>query len=79
MLSLADLPENKYKSRDELCKLRELHRRWNWSGHILRREGVTDCFTTMCFTPIGQSRTRRLKATWRRTGWKSWNVARVAV
>lgn len=33
----------------------------------MRREGGNDCFTTMGWKPVGQSRTRRLKATWRTT------------
>lgn len=27
------------------CKVR--CRRWNWLGHVLRREGVKDCFTVL--------------------------------
>ena len=28
-------------------------RRWNWSGHILRREGVNNCFTAVGWTAEG--------------------------
>ena len=29
-------------------------RRWNWLGHILRREGVNNCFTALGWTAEGQ-------------------------
>ena len=30
---------------DISCEVRR--RRWNWLGHVLRREGVNDCFTAL--------------------------------
>ena len=65
------------------CEVRRS--RWNWLGHILRREGENDCFTALGWTS-GRSEARgRPKTTWRRTdkkernkaGWKSWEVAKV--
>ena len=34
------------------CKVRR--RRWNWLGHVLRREGVNNCFTALGWTPEGR-------------------------
>ena len=59
------------------CEVRR--RRWNWLGHMLRREGENDCFTALGWTPEGRRARRRPKTTWRRTvekernkaGWKS--------
>ena len=59
-------------------------RRWNWLGHIARREGENDCFTTLGWTPEGRRATGRPETTWRRTvkkqrnkaGWKSWGIAK---
>ena len=59
-------------------------RRWNWLGHILRREGENDYFTALGWTPEGRRATGRPKTTWRRTvkkernkaGWKSWGIAK---
>ena len=68
---------------DISCEVRR--RRWNWLGHILRREGVNDCFAALGWTPEGRRARRRPKTTWRRTdekaerhkaGWKSWEVAK---
>ena len=42
-------------------------RRWNWLGHILRREGENDCFTALGWTPEGRRARGRPKTTWRRT------------
>ena len=61
-------------------------RRWNWLGHVLRREGENDCFAALGWTPEGRRARGRPKTTWRRTverernkaGWKSWNVAKAA-
>ena len=69
---------------DISCKVRR--RRWNWLEHVLRREGVNDCFTALGWTPEGRRARTRPKPTWRRTvekkrnmaGWKSWNVAKAA-
>ena len=67
---------------DIRCEVRR--RRWNWLGHILRREGVNDCFTALGWTPEGRRARGRPKTNWRRTvekernkaGWKSWEVAK---
>ena len=64
------------------CEVRR--RRWNWLGHILRREGENDCFTALVWTPEGRRARRRPKTTWRRTvekernkaGWKSLEIAK---
>ena len=61
-------------------------RRWNWLGHVLKREDENDCFTALGWTPEGRRARGRPKTTWRRTvekerdkaGWKSWNVAKAA-
>ena len=61
-------------------------RRWNWLGHILRREGIDDCKTALGWKPEGKRARGRPKTTWRRTvekernasGWNSWNTAKVA-
>ena len=62
-------------------------RRWNWLGHILRREGENDCFTALGWTAEGQRASIRPKSTWRRTvekernkaGWKNREVAKAVV
>ena len=41
------------KINDIRCEVRQ--RRWNWLGHILRREGEIDCFTTLGWPPQGQT------------------------
>ena len=59
-------------------------KRWNWLGHILRREGENVCFTVLRWTPEGRRVRGRPKTTWRRTvekernkvGWKSWEEAK---
>ena len=66
------------------CEVRR--RRWNWLGHVLRREGEKDCFTALGWTPEGRRARERPKTTWRRTierernkaGWKSWKVAKAS-
>ena len=66
------------------CEIRR--RRWNWLGHVLRREDENDCFTALGWTPEGRRVRGRPKTTWRRTvekerdkpGWKSWNAAKAA-
>ena len=66
------------------CEIRR--RRWNWLGHVLRREDGNDCFTALGWTPEVRRARGRPKTTWRRTvekerdkaGWKSWNVAKSA-
>ena len=34
------------------CDVRR--RKWNWLQHVLRREGINDCFTTLGWTSEGQ-------------------------
>ena len=66
------------------CELRR--RRWNWLGHILRREGSDDCKTALGWQPEGIRARGRPKTTWRRTiekerntaGWSSWNATKIA-
>ena len=66
------------------CEIRR--RRWNWLGHVLRREDENDCFTALGWTPEIRRARGRPKTTWRRTvekerdkaGWKKWNVAKAA-
>ena len=66
------------------CEVRR--RRWNWLGHVLRREGENVCFTALGWTPEGRTARGRPKTTWIRTverernkaGWKSWNVDKAA-
>ena len=36
---------------DISCEVRR--KRWNWLGHILKREGENDCFTVLRWTPEG--------------------------
>ena len=68
---------------DISCEVRR--RRWNWLGHILRRERENDCFTALGWTTEGRRARGRPKTTWRRrvekernkAGWKSWEVAKV--
>ena len=68
---------------DISCEVRR--RRWNWLGHILRKEGENDCFTALDgLLKEGKRKTKNY--TWRRTvekernkaGWKSWEVQAVA-
>ena len=75
VLELADI-------NDISCEVRQ--KRWNWLGHILRREGQNDSFTVLGWTPEGRRAKGRPKPTWRRTvekernkaGWKRWEVAK---
>ena len=46
---------------------REVRRRWNWLGRVLRREGVNDRCTALGWTPEGRRARGRLKTTWKRT------------
>ena len=58
-------------------------RRWNWIGHVLRKETTDDCAVALGWTPEGRRRPGRPKTTWRRmvenerkaAGWNSWSVA----
>ena len=66
------------------CEVRR--RRWNWIGHILRREGNEDCKTALGWQPEGKRARGRPKTTWQRTvekerntaGWISWNATKIA-
>ena len=60
-------------------------RRWNWIGHILRKDQSHHCMTALTWQPEGKRKVGRPKTTWRRTvekerkdlgGWQTWNVAR---
>ncbi|KAK7493041.1 hypothetical protein BaRGS_00015771, partial [Batillaria attramentaria] len=59
-------------------------RRWNWTGHVLRKERNNDCMVAMGWQPEGKRKIGRPKTTWRRTaeqerksaGWTSWANAR---
>jgi len=61
-------------------------RRWNWIGHILRKDPKDDCAVSLGWTPEGRRKRGRPKTTWRRmvevernhAGWSSWNTARRA-
>ena len=44
---------------DISCEVRR--RRWNWLGHILRREGENDCFTALGWTTEGRRARGRQK------------------
>ena len=35
--------------------------RWNWLGHILRKEGENDCFTALGWIPEGRRTRGRAK------------------
>ena len=60
-------------------------RRWNWLGHILRKEGENDCFTALGWIPEGR-RTRgraekllgegTMEKERDKARWKSWEVAK---
>ena len=54
-------------------------RRWNWLGHVLWREGVNDCFTTLGWTPEGKRVRGIPKTTWRRTVERERNNGRVGM
>ncbi|KAL9972404.1 hypothetical protein ACROYT_G018700 [Oculina patagonica] len=61
-------------------------RRWNWIGHVLRKERNDDCMVAMEWQPEGKRKVGRPKTTWRRTvkkecgqkGWSSWSEVRGA-
>ena len=42
---------------DISCEVRR--RRWNWLGHVLRREGVHNCFTALGWSPEGREGDQR--------------------
>ena len=41
-------------------------RRWNWIGHIMRKDREEHCVTALEWRPEGRRRPGRPKATWRR-------------
>ena len=47
------------------CEVRRM--RWNWIGHILRREGNEDCKIALGWQPEEKRARGRPKTTWRRT------------
>ena len=59
-------------------------RRWNWLGHILRKEGENDCFTALVWIPEGRRTKEEPKNYLERdkekernkARWKSWEVAK---
>ena len=61
-------------------------RRWNWLGHIFRREEENDCRVALGWAPEGRRARGRPKTKWRRTvekerqkaGWSTWGEARAA-
>jgi len=62
-------------------------RRWNWIGHIMRKDKEEHCVTALEWRPEGKRRPGRPKTTWRRmvederktAGWQSWaNVRNLA-
>ena len=63
------------KISDEIRK-----RRWNWIGHVFRKERNDDCMVAMECQPKGKRTLGRPKTTWRRTvkkesrqeRWASW-------
>ena len=61
-------------------------RRWNWIGHILRKDPKDDCAVALGWTPEGRRKRGRPRTTWRRmvenerntAGWRTWTAARRA-
>ena len=59
-------------------------RRWNWIGHIMRKNREEHCVTALEWRPEGRRRPGRPKTTWRRmveeerriAGWQSWTTVR---
>ena len=41
-------------------------RRWNWIGHVLRKDRTDDCAVALGWTPEGRRKRGRPKTTWRR-------------
>lgn len=66
------------------CEVRR--RRWNWIGHVLRKDPTDDCAVALGWTPEGRRKRSQPKTTWRRmvevernnAGCSSWNAARRA-
>jgi hypothetical protein len=61
-------------------------RRWQWIGHISRRDREDHCMTALIWAPEGKRKVGRPKINWRRTvekerndmGWSSWSQVRNA-
>jgi len=61
-----------------------LKRKWDWLGHILRRNKDDHCQVAITWAPEGKRKVGRPIVNWRRTaerernsmGWSSWNQAR---
>ena len=73
---VAEINEISYEGR---------RRRWNWLGHILRKEGENDCFTALGWIPEGRRTRGRAKKLLGegtmekerdKAGCKSWKVAK---
>ena len=75
--------QQRMKNKRVMAEINEIscemqRRRWSWSGHILRREGVNNCFMALGWT-AGRKVRERPNTTWRGTfarergkaGWKS--------
>ena len=68
------------KTSDEIRK-----RRWNWIGHVLRKDATDNCRVALGWQPEGKRAVGRPKTTWRRTvenerkseGWNSWREVKV--
>ena len=60
-------------------------RRWQWIGHVLRRERDSNMRVALTWTPEGKRKQGRPKNTWRRTveaerkalGWSSWREVEI--
>ena len=50
-------------------------RRWNWIGHIMRKERNDDCAVALRWTPEGRRKRGRPKTIWRRMVEKERNGA----
>ena len=59
-------------------------RRWNWIGHVLRKDRKDDCVIALGWAPDGRRKRGRPKTTWRciveteqnTAGWRTWTEAR---
>ena len=58
------------------CEVRR--RKWNQLGHVLRKEGVNDCFKALGWTPETKDHLEKDCQKRGKAGWKSWNVAKAA-
>ncbi|XP_068738899.1 craniofacial development protein 2-like [Montipora capricornis] len=68
------------KTSDEIRR-----RRWNWIGHVLRKDATDNCRVALGWQLEGKRAVGRPKTTWRRTvenerkseGWNSWREVKV--